>query len=104
MQPRTYTADEIARAVMTYGEGCRDGKVTFLRDALGIEPPVMTREVTLRVTLTVPSYDDSGEENDDSHVASGVSTVLREYLYNVLAEFSSEDQINDAEVEGVFTT
>jgi hypothetical protein len=61
----TYTEGQIRDAVMTYSEGCMQGKIDFLGRAFGIEAKCeMVVELTVRITLDAYNGDGMVEESD----------------------------------------
>ena len=91
MSDQTFTAEEIALAVMNYSEGCLSGKEDFLRNALGITPPNMKRTVTVSVTVEIPTFDDNGTRNNDDHVSAAIRSVLRDYESEMAEHLDSSE-------------
>lgn len=85
---QTFTADEIRDAVMDYRQGCREGKIEFLKEAFDIDIEPEIEEFTISVTLALPARDIYDAANSQVMVRDAVIAVLRE-------ESSTESILND---------
>lgn len=88
----TFTEDQIRHAVLTYSEGCTPGKITFLRDAFDINASC-EQEVNVTVRITVPMYDDNGDQIEGGDVASAIESCLDQELRHWI-EAENSDCIN----------
>jgi len=70
----TFTKDQIREAVMTWHDGCAEGKAHFLRECLGINMDPVTVRVTVEVEID--RYDSDGDEMDAYEVTNRLQGVL----------------------------
>jgi hypothetical protein len=84
-----FTKDQIREAVMTWDQGCPEGKARFLQDALGIEMEPITVRVVVEVEID--RYDDHGEEIDSYEVVNRLQHALD---YNIgTSDFEVSDTL-----------
>lgn len=83
---RMFTEAQIREAVMQYPEGCADQKIAFL-ESLGVAmEPINIR---ISFTITVPRYDDDGDENSAEVAAEAIGRVMDESLEDVAFQMAS---------------
>lgn len=92
MSEKTFTESEIRQAVLTYHEGCSDGKITFLSEAFDIEAQC-EQYITMTVRVKVPTFDNCGTLIDAETVDGAVESTLDSYLYEAL------DVANDGTID-----
>jgi len=76
---KSWTASELEYLIMTWDEGCVEGRLRFLREGLGIEVAT-TQSIEVSVKVNVSKWDHDGTALDEDDVASAVVSIIDSYL------------------------